>query len=479
MKKIKNIMLSNWRSFKTSDKPQLENLKKFNVIIGPNSSGKTNIACGIRFALGWGHDYGYQRAGGNIDLRIKDYNNQEEKIKFLFQFTEHRDISVEFPREIPKREHWFFPVGPNKVAEKLLHDKENKKSIKLVFDKIKEHAEEHFGITINGTADNEDIYLSDVSDENKVPFIENGGGNVFVIYFLSELLKQLNKFDVFLIDEPEVHMHAGLQRTFLKYILHLIKDYDKQFIITTHSPVFIDQSILSKEDQHAIFKVSKPDKYSEVKNITSDASALKEVIVNNLGNKPSDIFHANGVIWVEGVSDAIYLRKWLELYDENKFKQYLENIHYIIISYGGQIETTDFFKSKKNTEHLIQASQVNNNFFIIIDGDQGPNDGGKWDNKKKVRDNFNINGKYRVWITSKYATIKYKDKPPNSTIEGYLPERFRKYFEKNKKNNVKKTDMAKRIINEMNKDPKIKFENVDDLECLMNELYSNFESWNS
>ena len=97
--KIKNIKLSNWRSFDKCDKPQINDLRDFNVIIGANSSGKSNIACGIRFALGWGLDYGYERAGGNLDIRKEDFNNPKEEIEFDFQFADGSSLP---PRKFQK-----------------------------------------------------------------------------------------------------------------------------------------------------------------------------------------------------------------------------------------------------------------------------------------------------------------------------------------------------------------------------------------
>lgn len=459
MKKIRNVKLSNWRSFGKCDEPQLTDLRDFNVIIGANSSGKSNIACGIRFALGRGNDFGYVRKGGDRQIQRNDYNKRENgKIEIGFDYYDGTSISKPFNEgdNSPVPSPWFFPIGPNRVTDKLLTHKGNPESIKAAFPLIKEHAKIHFGLTIKGMPKKNDIYLSDVEDENGIPFIENGGGNVFVIYFLSEILKQLDTCYVFLLEEPEVHMHAGLQRKFLEYLLKLINEHNKQFIITTHSPIFIDRSILFQENssvdekKYAIFKVSKPGEYSKIENISINTLALREVIIDNLGNKPSDIFQANGVIWVEGVTDAIYIRRWLDLYQEELGEsRFIEGFNYVIIPYNGHVEITNLFERDDDTGDFIKAMEVNDNRFVLMDMDRGEADGEKWKNKLRVIEAI---GKKNCWITHPDAKVKNASGKEISTIEGYLPPSLKVIYNPNGSKKDQAVKFTKAMTKEVFKD---------------------------
>lgn len=50
--------------------------------------------------------------------------------------------------------------------------------------------------------------------------------------------------------------------------------------------------------------------------------------------KASDILQSNGIIWVEGPSDRIYLKRWLELFTPNEYE---EGKHYQFLYYGGRL----------------------------------------------------------------------------------------------------------------------------------------------
>ena len=47
----------------------------------------------------------------------------------------------------------------------------------------------------------------------------------------------------------------------------------------------------------------------------------KNNVLNDLGIKASDLLQSNGIIWVEGPSDMIYMNKWIELWSEGKYRE--------------------------------------------------------------------------------------------------------------------------------------------------------------
>lgn len=66
-------------------------------------------------------------------------------------------------------------------------------------------------------------------------------------YFLS---KKVNKSLIVLIDEPELHLHPKLQSDFVELLLQFSKD--TQIILSTHSPLFVKQSM---ENKNVLIKV--------------------------------------------------------------------------------------------------------------------------------------------------------------------------------------------------------------------------------
>src|ERR1017187_7950097 len=63
-------------------------------------------------------------------------------------------------------------------------------------------------------------------------------------------------------------------------------------------------------------------------------TAAGGAVISELGAKPSDLLQANGIIWVEGPSDCIYLNRWLDLFTEGRLQ---EGRDYQCAFYGGSL----------------------------------------------------------------------------------------------------------------------------------------------
>ncbi|MFF2851601.1 hypothetical protein ACFVT5_35500 [Streptomyces sp. NPDC058001] len=128
-------------------------------------------------------------------------------------------------------------------------------------------------------------------------------------------------------------------------------------------------------------------------------------VSGQLHDRPSDLLQTNAVIWVEGPSDRIYLKHWIERTE----KDLIEGIHYSIMFYGGGLlnhltstdeEVTDFIKLRRLNRHLA----------IVIDSDRTQADMPINETKQRVRDEFDIDpAQGFAWITDGY------------TIENYVP----------------------------------------------------------
>ena len=199
---------------------------------------------------------------------------------------------------------------------------------------------------------------------------------------------------VYIIDEPENGLHPGLQLKLLKFIKEIVlKDstYSKQFFFATHSTSFID---FRGNCSH--FVCEKTKNSFSVKLLEKDnLNILREV----LGFNPGTLLQANGIIWVEGISDIPYIEILFRCFDIS-----LEDHNVIIRSYFGK----DNILSGNLSIEMLKS--FNPNFLIIMDSDkksvkdQPP---GKLINKQKE---FEQAG-YKFWTFEEFCDI-----------EGILPQ---------------------------------------------------------
>lgn len=206
---------------------------------------------------------------------------------------------------------------------------------------------------------------------------------------------------VCVVEEPETHLHPRLQRVLIARIKEVAETKNLQLFISTHSPIFLDYELWGKDSANIYIS----DGYG-INEFSQSASYL-----SMMGIRPGDVFQANGIIWVEGVSDRIYIKNWLRLYClYHKLDTPIENVHYMFIPYGGAM--MKHFSA--NDPDTIQTLMVNKNSVFLADRD----------NDYIVKDSLNpilVNkGCYKeairqtlpTWITQGY------------TLENYLPADF-------------------------------------------------------
>ncbi|HWN47700.1 MAG TPA: ATP-binding protein, partial [Steroidobacteraceae bacterium] len=64
-------------------------------------------------------------------------------------------------------------------------------------------------------------------------------GEKEIVHFLLALFALNVKDGLVLVDEPELHLHPRWQRIFLGLFRELAPERNNQFLISTHSPVFV------------------------------------------------------------------------------------------------------------------------------------------------------------------------------------------------------------------------------------------------
>ncbi|HHY0584532.1 AAA family ATPase [Vibrio natriegens] len=221
--------------------------------------------------------------------------------------------------------------------------------------------------------DTDVVYFKEGNKEER-PIYDLGDG-IQSIIMLTYPVFMATKPTMFFIEEPELYLHAGLQRT-------LVETYgnahhaEHMFYITTHSNHFLD--IAQERDDVSIQQV----RQNEQGRTEVTPAAEFEDLLTELGVRASSVLLANCSIWVEGITDKLYLRIYLNKYIEelrekgyeqkaNQLSSYHENLHFVFTEYQGSNITHWYFGESNSGEHInsTPARKLNHKILLIADAD--------------------------------------------------------------------------------------------------------------
>lgn len=204
---------------------------------------------------------------------------------------------------------------------------------------------------------NEDILNINIDDKKDREIFNVGDGIQSIIINTFTAFKYKNDNLVLFIEEPELTMHPSIQRILIET---LTTQFDNlQVFLTTHSNHFLDLAY-DYPDDISIFSFEEDgNEKFKIKNIGTNSK-----ILDLLGIRNSSVFLSNCVIWTEGVTDRMFLRKLLKLH-ENKYK---EDYNYSFAEYGGNnLENFDYIETYFSDG--VNVNSITKTNFLIADND--------------------------------------------------------------------------------------------------------------
>ena len=265
----------------------------------------------------------------------------------------------------------------NEFVSKLLGDEHERKFVEDFQKFISKEFYNNKTFTILPREKEKCLYVK-IGESKEQAIFNLGDGVKQLITILYKIFENKDKEMTFYIEEPEVNLHPGFQRRLIeifvsnRFPLHT-------YFITTHSNHLVDNAF--NNDNISIYKfVNCNEEKSYFKVISSNSGDVD--ILNQLGVNSSSVFLSNCTIWVEGLSDKIYLSKYIKLYlqklNNEKFK---EDTHYSFVEYAGNcIEHWNF--DEIDDEYKIKTAALTKNIFIILDNDGNK----KMDRKNKLKE---------------------------------------------------------------------------------------------
>jgi putative ATP-dependent endonuclease of OLD family len=249
--------------------------------------------------------------------------------------------------------------GINKeITEKISED--HQQTVNDVLHEIE--SDKTFSVTLSADLSFEKLLNSLIKyeyseGEFSIPESQFGLGYSNLMYIIGEIISYVEKFpeehyqskiNLISIEEPEAHMHPQMQELFIKYIDDAValllksakKKINSQLIITTHSSHILNSKIHSSnsfdninyistvEGRSSVIKLNDsavagnekfdPAKYDTEKEFKQRKIDELKFLKKHIKYKVSELFFADAVIFVEGVTEETILPYYIEQDDELK-----------------------------------------------------------------------------------------------------------------------------------------------------------------
>lgn len=349
---IKEISISGFRGFGISQTVQfaIPNNDKpgsgLTIITGANNSGKTTIIESIRaFNSSESPSFSEGRRNaqtdGKINLTLVDDSDSQYSIKSVegggssteksektdfhhYILQSRRAVPFEFSKTQWDRDYYISTSQKldsqrtsslDNFSARIFQIEKSKAEFNTLIAKI-------LGSDFQWTVEQRDSgnYYIKYTKDGVMHSSEGVGDGIWSIFTICAALFDAPKNSVVVIDEPELSIHPALQ----KLLMQIFVDYskDRQIIISTHSPYFINWEAIINGAQ--LIRVVKEGSNSKCYHISDRCRSMFSGIIKDLNNPHTLGLDANEVffledkiILVEGQEDVVIFRKIAQKLEKN------------------------------------------------------------------------------------------------------------------------------------------------------------------
>lgn len=284
------------------------------ILIGPNNAGKTNVLDAIElfFSPNLDPERFYDT---HSDLSITISLSQNDTLTINYKSDERSFVLNGEPasgrdERILKAQKRIIRVRPELSAHKLITEK--------LHGFAGNHPQEYseFCATLQEYFDDielsERLFLDNIqTDHHERPVGRLGSGfqRLFIILFY--LFHP--EYDIILIDEAELHLHPSVIKRFVKILE--TRRASKQVFLTTHSSVFVQPRTILH-----LWRVARDENHNtQIRHLANCKEEFTPTrLVQELNDDTTEMFFADTVLLVEGVSDKILLRGLIDRFYKGK-----------------------------------------------------------------------------------------------------------------------------------------------------------------
>lgn len=208
---------------------------------------------------------------------------------------------------------------------------------------------------------NKDILSIKIGNDDQYPIHNLGDGLQSVLILTAYAFLDATP-SLFFIEEPENNLHPGLLKNVIQF---LEEQTPHQYFMTTHSNHIIDR--IDTTNNTLLYKISRNNTDQKKLFTINNLDKIHEFMYE-MGVFASSVYMANCTIWIEGITDRLYIETYLKKYMQQEKHKFTNNIHYSFMEYQGSVlGHWDF--SKENTAGVLSAYKSCPSMILIADGD--------------------------------------------------------------------------------------------------------------
>lgn len=255
-----------------------------------------------------------------------------------------------------------------------------------------------------------EVFLGEES-KGLIPLSKSGSGLKTIILVLLNLIV-VPRFQnsssgryTFAFEELENNLHPALLRRLLVYIESMALKKKTPIFISTHSSTALD--LFGTSENAQIVHVLHDGRSARTRTVHAHVGQLG--VVAELGAKPSDLLQANGIVWVEGPSDRIYVNHWIRICSDGELR---EGINYQCAYFGGSLLARVTFDASDRSaalDDLANLLRVNPNIVVVCDSDRTRKAANIKERVRRIRNEVQNIPSAHIWITGA------------KEIENYIP----------------------------------------------------------